>query len=88
MGILEIIELVGKGMYRLSQMVPLWLGAKTPEEREKIRVSAQTSVDALDPHFTDVDAKDKSAQDALRDEIEKAKKQIALDVLKTEAAKL
>jgi len=70
MDILTIASLVSKGVGRLAQLVPLWLGAKTPQEREAIQRSAQKSVDALDAHFSAADAHDKIEQEKLQSDID------------------
>ncbi len=69
---LKFATLVGKGIARFGELIPLWFGAKSPEERERIRASAQQSVDALDPHFAEKDARDKAAQDKLQADIDAA----------------
>jgi hypothetical protein len=69
---LQFATLVGKGIARFGELIPLWFGAKTPEERERIRVSAQQSVDALDPHFAKKDEQDKAVQDDLQKDIDAA----------------
>lgn len=70
---LKFATLVTDGISRLSSLIPLWFGAKTPEERERIYQSAKASHDALDPHFAKKDAEDKAKQDALRADIDEAK---------------
>lgn len=69
----KFATLIADGVSRLTQLVPIWFGAKTPEERERIYQSAKASYDALDPHFLKKDAEDKAKQDALRADIEKAR---------------
>lgn len=70
---LKFATLVTDGIARLSSLIPLWLGAKTPEERERIYQSAKAANDALDPHFAQKDAEDKAKQDALRADIDAAR---------------
>lgn len=73
MDISTIVGLVTKGVGQLMKLVPLWLGAKTDEERAAIAASAQKAVDALDAHFAEKDAHDKAEQDKLQAEIDAAK---------------
>lgn len=69
----EILKIAGSLAVRAVGLVAMWAGAKTPEEREQIRVNAERAVLALDPHFAEKDAEDKAKQDALRADIEAAK---------------
>jgi len=70
MDILGITSLVLKGVSRLIEIIPLWMGAKTPEERAALHASTLKAVEALDPHFAEKDASDKAARDALQAEID------------------
>lgn len=67
--LVDLLIVAAKGLFNL---IPLWAGAKTQEQKDAILATAKQIVTSLDAYFAAADATDKAAKDATQKEIDEA----------------
>jgi hypothetical protein len=68
-----ILDIVKSGVGKLMELIPLWFGAKTPEQKKAIEDKAVELVGRLDDFFAQHDAVDKAKMDDFQAQIDAAK---------------